>query len=97
MDDFVVDAARTTAACTSTPASPTTRSTVAATTLGGHAWERAGRVWYETARDRGLRSTATFTDFARITVAVAGRLFGAGGAVEAAVRGGWDAVGVAWT
>ena len=54
-------------------------------------------IWYETARDRGLRSTATFTDFARITVAVAGQLFGAGGAEEAAVRGGWDAVGVAWT
>ena len=70
---------------------------VVATTLGGNAWERAGRVWYETARDRGLRSTATFADFARITVAVAGQLFGAGGAVEAAVRGGWDAVGVAWT
>jgi Zn-dependent metalloprotease len=70
---------------------------VVATTLGGRAWERAGRVWYETARDRGLRSTATFADFARLTVAVAGRLFGAGGAEEAAVRGGWEAVGVAWT
>jgi Zn-dependent metalloprotease len=70
---------------------------VVATTLGGNAWERAGRVWYETARDRGLRSTATFADFARITIGVAGRLFGAGGAEEAAVRGGWDAVGVAWT
>jgi Zn-dependent metalloprotease len=70
---------------------------VVATTLGGNAWDRAGRVWYETARDRGLRSTATFADFARITVAVSGQLFGAGGAVEAAVRGGWDAVGVAWT
>ena len=52
---------------------------LAATALGGNAWERAGRIWYETARDRGLRSTATFTDFARITVAVAGQLFGAGG------------------
>jgi Zn-dependent metalloprotease len=70
---------------------------VAATTLGGPAWERAGRVWYETARDRGLRSTATFADFARITVEVAAQLFGAGGEVEVAVRGGWEAVGVAWT
>ncbi len=70
---------------------------VVATTLGGNAWERAGRVWYETARDRGLRSTATFADFARITVGVAGHLFGAGGVEEAAVRAGWDAVGVAWS
>jgi Zn-dependent metalloprotease len=70
---------------------------VAATTLGGPAWERAGRVWYETARDRGLRSTATFADFARLTVAVAGRLFGSDGSEQAAVRGGWDAVGVSWT
>jgi Zn-dependent metalloprotease len=70
---------------------------VAATTLGGPAWERAGRVWYETARDRGLRSTATFADFARLTVAVAARLFGAGGAEERAVRAGWDAVGVPWS
>jgi Zn-dependent metalloprotease len=70
---------------------------VCATALGGFAWERAGRVWYETARDRGLRSTATFADFAQLTVAVAGRLFGAGSAEETAVRRGWDAVGVTWT
>jgi Zn-dependent metalloprotease len=70
---------------------------VVATTLGGPAWERAGRVWYETARDRGLRSTATFADFARLTVGVAGRLYGAGSAEQAAVQGGWDAVGVAWS
>jgi Zn-dependent metalloprotease len=70
---------------------------VGATTLGGFAWERAGRIWYETARDRGLRSTATFADFARVTVAVAARLYGAGSAEDTAVRGGWDAVGVAWT
>jgi Zn-dependent metalloprotease len=69
---------------------------VVATTLGGNAWERAGRVWYETARDRGLRSTATFADFARLTHTVAGRLYGAG-AEQDAVAAGWDAVGVAWT
>ena len=41
--------------------------------------------------------TATFADFARLTVAVAGRLFGAEGPEQRAVGAGWDAVGVPWS
>jgi Zn-dependent metalloprotease len=68
-----------------------------ATTLGGNAWERAGRIWYATGRDRSLRSTASFADFARLTVAAAGRLFAADGPEVEAVRGSWEAVGVRWS
>jgi Zn-dependent metalloprotease len=63
-----------------------------AVTLGGRAWERAGRVWYVTLRDR-LRSDATFLDAARATEAVAGELFGATAA--RAAHDAWKTVGVA--
>lgn len=46
-----------------------------ATALGGHAWEKAGRVWYETLLDPRLSTTATFIDFARLSVVNATRLF----------------------
>ena len=65
-----------------------------ATALGGYAWERAGRIWYESTRHPNLRATATFSQFARITVAVAQRLYGDGGEETRAVRHGWDTVGV---
>jgi len=60
--------------------------------LGGHAWERAGRVWYDTVRDRRLRKTATFAQFARLTVDNADREFGAD--VRKAVAAAWTDVGV---
>ena len=37
----------TTAACTSTPASRTTRSTSPPSAIGGNAWEEAGQIWYD--------------------------------------------------
>ena len=36
--------------------------------LGGPAWERAGRIWYETLRDPQVRANATFREFAGRTV-----------------------------
>lgn len=63
-----------------------------ATALGGHAWEVAGRVWYEALRDPGLRPTARFAAFARITERVAGQLFDAN--VVAAVGDAWRQVEV---
>ncbi len=65
-----------------------------ATALGGHAWERAGRIWYEASRDPHLRTTATFTQFARITVAVAEQRYGDASEETRAVRHGWDTVGL---
>lgn len=65
--------------------------------LGGRAWEKAGRIWYETLRDSRLRPNTGFRRFARLTVAVAGRLYGEGSNEQKAVRSGWDAVGIAVT
>jgi Zn-dependent metalloprotease len=63
-----------------------------ATALGGHAWERAGRIWYETVRDRRLRKTATFAQFARTTLLNAEHWFGAD--VRKDVAAAWAEVGV---
>jgi len=65
---------------------------LAAVALGGHAWEKAGRIWYETLRDKRLKATATFRQFAHYTVANAGHVFGA--AERRAVAGAWKAVGI---
>jgi Zn-dependent metalloprotease len=66
-----------------------------ATNLGGHAWEKAGRIWYETLRDSRLRSYIGFKRFARLTVDNTARLFGRGSLEEQAVRDGWSRVGIA--
>jgi len=65
-----------------------------ATQLGGHVWEKAGRIWYETLRDSRLKSNYGFKRFARLTVANAGRLYGGGSGEEQAVRKGWAQVGI---
>ncbi len=46
--------------------------------LGEHAWEKAGRVWYETLRDPRVRADATFRQFAGRTLATTRRLYGSG-------------------
>lgn len=63
-----------------------------ATALGGPAWERAGRVWYDALRDPALRPDATFAAFAALTAAAAARR---GGEEAGAVGEAWAAVGVA--
>ncbi|MDA0159766.1 M4 family metallopeptidase [Solirubrobacter ginsenosidimutans] len=64
---------------------------LAATAVGGFAWETVGRVWYVTLTDR-LDSTAQFADAATATVEVARELFGDG--IERAVTDAWTEVGV---
>jgi Zn-dependent metalloprotease len=64
---------------------------LAATTVGGYAWEKVGRVWYVTLTDR-LGATAQFADAAGATVEVARDLFG--DEVERAVEDAWRRVGV---
>jgi Zn-dependent metalloprotease len=64
---------------------------LAATTLGGYAWERVGRVWYVTLTDR-LQPDSQFEDAATATVEVAREVFG--DEVERAVTDAWTAVGV---
>ena len=60
--------------------------------LGGHAWEKAGRIWYETVRDKRLKPTATFRQFARFTASNASQLFGK--VERQAVVAAWEAVGI---
>lgn len=65
-----------------------------ATRIGGYAWEKAGHIWYDTLRDSRLKANTGFLRFARLTLATAGRLFGAGSPEERAVRDGWREVGI---
>ena len=51
---------------------------LAAEALGGYAWEKAGRIWYETLRDSALRPNTGFRRFARLTVSAAARLLRSG-------------------
>jgi Zn-dependent metalloprotease len=67
-----------------------------ATDLGGNAWKRPGRIWFEALRHPRLRTTATFRQFARITHQVARRRYGAISAEAAAVLDAWGDVGVRW-
>lgn len=67
---------------------------VTATTLGGYAWEKAGRIWYDALRDEKVRPTSGFKAFARATVRQAEVRFGDAGPEVDAVRAGWEAVKV---
>ena len=66
-----------------------------ATRIGGHAWDKAGRIWYDALRDDRLRPNTGFKRFAKITNDVAGRLYGLKSAEQRAVHEGWSAVGIA--
>jgi Zn-dependent metalloprotease len=68
---------------------------LAATRMGGFAWEAAGHIWYEALR--ASSATTGFADFADTTCLKAAELFGVGGIQTAAVRSAWDDVGVAVT
>jgi Zn-dependent metalloprotease len=63
---------------------------VVATTIGGNAWEKAGRIWYDALRDDNVRPTSGFKAFARATVRQAQTRFGTTSAEVDAVRAGWD-------
>jgi hypothetical protein len=66
-----------------------------ATAIGGFAWEKSGRIWYDAMRDERVKpEDAKFVDFARITHTVAGRLYGEQGDEATAVRSAWETVGV---
>ncbi|MFG2889133.1 M4 family metallopeptidase [Streptomyces sp. NPDC048248] len=66
---------------------------LAATALGGKAWERAGQVWYDVLTGGDLATDARFADFAGLTIAAARARFGAGDEHEALVKA-WSQVGV---
>jgi len=73
---------------------------LAATKIGGFAWEKAGLIWYE-AMTSPLLSTlgrfvnfVTFLDFAELTVATAGDLYGGNSVEQTAVWEAWSEVGL---
>ena len=65
---------------------------LAATALGGNAWDVAGNIWYRTLLDSRLSATAQFQDFANLTADNADKLYG--GSVRAAVAQAWSDVGI---
>jgi hypothetical protein len=67
---------------------------LAATAIGGNAWDGAGRVWYDVLTGGTLASDADFSTFARATVAAAAARFGADSPQASAVAGAWRQVGV---
>lgn len=66
---------------------------LAATAIGGAAWEKAGRVWYAVMTDGGLPKDADFVTFAEATVSCAERLFD-DGSVAPHVQQAWEDVGI---
>jgi Zn-dependent metalloprotease len=65
---------------------------VVAMELKGHAWEKAGPIWYKT--QLALTTTSNFQDAAVMTYQTAGTLYGPGSNEQKAVQKGWKAVGI---
>lgn len=62
---------------------------ISAVNLGGNAWERLGKVWYNTLTKRLKNRSANFEEWANLTLIVAGRLYGKNSNVFRAVEKGW--------
>lgn len=67
---------------------------LAATSVGGRAWEGVGRVWYDVLTGGRISADCDFATFAGLTVDAASARFGATHAVTTAVRQAWTTVGV---
>ncbi|MBD2388016.1 M4 family metallopeptidase [Cylindrospermum sp. FACHB-282] len=66
---------------------------LAAVEMGGYAWEKAGKIWYVSLRDR-LRDKSDFKTAAETTIKVAGELYGIESPEKTAVENAWRQVGV---
>lgn len=64
-----------------------------ATELGGHAWDRAGRIWYDVMTGGTLTPETRFSEFAAATVAAAKARYGDAAEIQAVTKA-WAAVGV---
>jgi Zn-dependent metalloprotease len=67
---------------------------LAATSIGGYAWQTAGHIWYRALINREIRREAQFADFAQLTTRVAAGLYGRRSTEYEAVRHAWEQVGV---
>jgi len=65
-----------------------------ATRLGGPAWERAGRIWYDTLCDSRLTAQADFKGFATLAADNALQRHGSGSLEHQTVLAAWQDVGV---
>lgn len=68
-----------------------------AAALGGYAWEKAGKIWYDAIRDKSLPQSADFHTFAMYTKKCARVRFGFNSTEEKAVVDSWNSVGVELT
>jgi hypothetical protein len=73
---------------------PNRAFSVVATTLGGNSWDAAGPIWYAAACDPRLSSTASFSQFAKLTLLHAKQSYGETSKEAEAISGGWEAVQV---
>ena len=73
---------------------PNRAFTLAALDLGGHSWDKAGRVWYDTLVNGQLNAQAGFESFAQATVTSARRLFMDDPSIAAKVEAAWIEVGL---
>ena len=62
--------------------------------LGGHAWEAAGRVWYDALTGDGIAADCDFPTFAQLTIASASGRYGEGSPEARAAEQAWRDVGV---
>ena len=67
---------------------------LAASAIGGNAWEKAGRIWYDTLTGGTLASNVDFAGFAAATVRSATHRYGADATETKAVNRAWSGVGV---
>ena len=67
---------------------------LAATAIGGSAWDAPGRIWYSVLTGADIRSDCDFATFAGLTVEAAAEQFGASSAEAKAVEDAWHTVGV---
>ena len=61
--------------------------------IGGFAWEKTGKIWYVTLRDK-LQVTSNFQQAANLTYQAAEEIFGKESLEQKAVRKGWSDVGI---
>jgi Zn-dependent metalloprotease len=65
---------------------------LAATAIGGNAWEAPGHIWYESLQ--ASNDKTQFQAFADTTFAKAGQLYGMGSVEQQAVQSAWREVGI---
>jgi Zn-dependent metalloprotease len=66
---------------------------VAAMEIGGYGWEKAGRIWYRTLRDK-MNANMQFADAAKATTDMAAHIYRRNSKEHKAVLHGWQKVGL---